>query len=101
MIVAPIQRGPERPMSCVCRAPTELEQVKSGTESCRSFPKAKHSRPHRGKLDCKRHSIKLAANLSYSRRVIVAKLEISSTRTGAFHEQLNGRIGKKLSRRQH
>jgi hypothetical protein len=65
MIAAPIQRGPERPMSWVCRAPTELEQVKSRTESCRSILKAKYSRPHRGKLDCKRHSIKLAANLSY------------------------------------
>ena len=52
-------------MSWVCRAPTELEQVKSRTESCRSILKAKYSRPHRGKLDCKRHSIKLAANLSY------------------------------------
>ena len=92
MIVAPIERGPERPMSWVCCAPTELEQVKSGTESCRSVPKAKHSRPRRGKLDCKRHSIKLAANLSCCRRVIVAKLGISSTRTGSFHEQLNGRI---------
>ncbi len=79
-------------MSWACRAPTELEQVKSGTESCRSVLKAKYSRPHRGKLDCKRHSIKLAANLSYSERVITAKLEISSTRTGPFHEQLNGWI---------
>jgi hypothetical protein len=52
-------------MSWVCRAPTELEQVKSRTESCRSILKAKYSRPHRGKLDCKRHSIKLAANLGY------------------------------------
>ncbi len=79
-------------MSWACRAPTELEQVKPGTESCRSVLKAKYSRPRRGKLDCKRHSIKLAANLSYSRRVIVAKPEISPTRTGSFHEQLNGRI---------
>ena len=30
IIVAPIQGGPERPMPWVCRAPTELEQVKSG-----------------------------------------------------------------------
>jgi hypothetical protein len=79
-------------MPWVCRAPTELEQVKSGTESRRSVLEAKYSRPHRGKLDCKRHAIKLAANLSDSRRVTIAKLEISSTRTGAFHEQLNGRI---------
>ena len=92
MIVAPIQRGPERPMSWVCRAPTELEQVKSGTETCRGVLKAKHRRPRRGEFDCKRYSIELAANLGYQRRVIVAKLEIGSTRTGSFHEQLNGRI---------
>jgi hypothetical protein len=76
-------------MSWVRCAPTELEQVKSGTESCRSVVQAKYGRPHRGKFDCKRHSIKLATNLGYSRRVIVAKLEIGSARTGSFHEQLN------------
>src|SRR5437660_11326556 len=101
MTVAPIQRGPERPMSRVCRTTTELEQVKSGTESSRSVLKAKYSRPRRGKFDCKRHSIKLAADLSYSRRVIVAKLEIGSTRTGSFYEQLNGRVREEVSRRQH
>lgn len=71
MVMAPVQRGPQRQVPWISISPTEFQEIEPRTEPRCRIPDAENGGPSGSELDRQRDAIQLTADFSNAGSVIV------------------------------